>query len=409
MAITNVQQKHANSSSSVSSVIVHPTSNVTAGNFLTAAVCLPAGLTVTSVVDLATPSQRWIQTAYSYGNATSTGGVELWTCRGAQSGPASVAVTFSAPGTVGVNVAEWAGVWWVDPLDQWSQTFGTSSQMTPQPTTPRTTGDLIITVGSVAASVSGPANGFTALGISGTFGYGVGYDILAGSVVPSTFWNLNASEPWTAIEACFVAGVAGVNPLLQFPETLVEVSQQQNYLAPLNGIGIWTNISQYVESMQLGPLGKQHELDRIQSTAATITVNNRTGVFNTWNTSSYLYPGGFDPMTPLKVTAAWSGVTYPVNYSYVQSVTPGIIDALNVTSTIATQDLLQMLSLKYLNSNNYAKLVESDGGANLQAFYRLSDAIGSFAVTDTAVTVTLDHSSPVTAARLRTSHPHPLR
>jgi hypothetical protein len=316
--------------------------------------------------------------------AVSSDSCELWYARGIQGGAASVDVHVNTTaGIVNANVSEWSGVWWSDPLDQWSQNIGTGSTAAPQTIVPRTSGDLIVSLVSSSASVSGPSSPFTALSMGVDTQYGLGYEI-AGPTADDMYWETDPSATWAVAEASFVPGVAGLNPLLQFPEMLVEVSQQENYLAPFNGTGIWTNVSQYFRNGTFGPLGRQHELDRIQSTSATLTMNNRTGMFNTWNTSSFLYPGGLDPMTPLKVTAAWSGVTYPINYSYIQSVTPVIGDVLNVDATIASYDLLQMLSLAYLSGSNYPALVLADGGTELGAFYRLGDNVGSYVVEDSS-------------------------
>src|ERR1035437_1764176 len=109
------------------------------------------------------------------------------------------------------------------------------------------------------------AGGYATLTMDGT-GYAAGYDILSGSVVSSVSWP-TVRATWSALEATFVAGPVGPNPLLQFPETLVQVAVGGNFLAPVEGIGVWANISHYVRSMTLGQPGRQHELDRVQAAA----------------------------------------------------------------------------------------------------------------------------------------------
>ena len=286
-----------------------------------------------------------------------------------------------------VNVTEWENVWAVDPLDQWSQNFGTNALVAPQTISPRTTGDLVISVGSSAASIGAPSAGYTGLSMGNQTQYAAAYDILSSSTAPAMHWTTTASSvnTWACVEACFVPGAPGVNAMLQFPETLVEISPNVSYQDPLGGMGVWINISHYVRSMQLGPIGRQHELDRVQAATANIVCNNRIdGAFNPWNTESFLYSdgNGLNPMCPVRVTAAWSGVTYSVYYGYIQSMTPAITDVLNIDMNIACVDIFQALSLAYLSSNVYAKLVEVDGGSDLQAYYRLGDQPGAYTVQD---------------------------
>lgn len=390
MVITHKQDVGQFSGAS-SSVIVHLTSNTTATNTLLAAFCLPGGASVVSVTD--NIQGRWIQTGYA--SSSSVVATELWQCRGIQGGDASVTAIFSAA-SVGTNVSEWSNCWLANPLDSWSQNNGAGASVTPQQLTPRTTGELLIAVGNSSASVSGPNAGWTTLSVPGNNHFGCAYDILSGSVAPSMYWNAAASASWCAIEAAFLptnsttvgagTGSAGLNPLLQFPEVSVQVSSNTNYLAPLPniGTGIWTEIGPYVESMSIGPIGRQHELDRVQSTHATITVNGRDGTFNSWNTTSFLYPFGLDPMCPIKVTAAWNGITSPVAYVYTQSFTPQIMDSQNVNVAIDCYDILQNLNLQYLSNTLYAQQVIADGGANLGAYYRLGDMVGSYSVDDSS-------------------------
>jgi len=381
MAITHIQDK-TTSSGGAASVVVALTSNLGSGNTLIATTFLPAYVDTVSVVD--NLGNRWIQTATSY---TTIGGAEIFYARGVKPGAASVTFTFNATGSIQVNVAEYAGVWYVDPLDQWSQNYGMSASPAVQTLTPRSSGELFVGATVVGgASISANPSGYTALSGTGASVSGA-YYINSGSVSSTPRWTASASTAsWATVGACFVSGANGLNPLLRFPETLVQVSTTNNYQNPLNGLGTWTNISSYVERMQIGPFGRQHELDRIQATSANFTVNARDGSFNAWNTNSFLYNGGLGlkPMNPFQVTAAWNGITYPKYYGYFQSIKLDIKDVLNVNATIQCNDLLQLLSLKYLSNNNYASLVESDGGANLAAYYRLGDEIATSTVIDSS-------------------------
>lgn len=383
MTAASVQNVYKSSAGSAS-VLVHPASNLTAGNTVIGSFMLPAGVGVTSVTDnLGNP---WIQVANSY---TTSGGAEIWYSRGVQAGSASVTATFSTSASVGVNIAEFSGLWYVDPLDTWGANYGTNATNATLSLQPRTTNELLVGVLSYpSGSVAAIDSGYTSLSCNASVGYSAMYKVLSSSVTAQPSWFLDGPDPssWTNTAACFVSGASGSNPRLQFPETLVQISTTSNYLNPINGKGVWTNISSYVMSMSLGPLGRQHELDRVQSTPAHIIVNNRDGSFNNWNTSSFLYNNGLGlkAMNPVKVTAAWNGITYPEYYGYFQSVTPQIHDVLNVDATISCYDIFQICSLKYLSQDLYAQLVAADGGTYLAAYYRMADAIGSNSVVNSA-------------------------
>jgi|SRR5579863_1939932 len=391
MSIALVQQA---TSSSSSSIVVKLSSNTVAGNFLVACFCEPSGTTIASVTD--TTSNRWIQIA----NSNSTGGAaEIWAARAIQGGACSVTAVVNVAndayassdfynslgsydgggGSVGANVSEWSGVWGVSPLDQWSQNttdfIGNSGSVFPQTVVPRTTGDLVISVGSSSASVSGPFGGFTALQMSGataSVGYAAAYYVASGASVPGVYWNASSVCSFACAEAAFLLGPnSGAMTLWQFPELLVELSTQGNYQAPLNGMGIWTNTTMHVRQVSIGPTGRAHLLDRCQASPIQITYNNRgdntlysaNGAYNPWNTASFLYNGGngLKPQNPVKITAAWLGVSYALGWAYLQSLTPVIGDALNSDMQLDAIDILQILSLAYLDSPAYANFILGGG------------------------------------------------
>ena len=149
--------------------------SVGAGRFLTAQICLPAGASVAAVIPSTT--DRWIQVAHSY--AASVGGAEIWMCRGAQGGTTSVTVKFTNSTTADVNIAEWSGVNFVDPLDQWSANFGTSTTPAITSLNARNSGGVVIGAQSGVAT-SGPPSGWTALTQSGST-FTAGYELVASS------------------------------------------------------------------------------------------------------------------------------------------------------------------------------------------------------------------------------------
>ena len=79
---------------------------------------------------------------------------EIWYSRGVKSASTTASVTFSGPLTAGaVNIAEFNGIWYVDPLDQTGATFtnynysaGASVGATSASMSPRTNGELVVSV-----------------------------------------------------------------------------------------------------------------------------------------------------------------------------------------------------------------------------------------------------------------------
>ena len=394
-AIAHVQD-NGTANTAAASVIVPVHSTTKIGNTLFGAFSLYNGVTVESVTD--TTGNRWMRCAdatYStYGlvspppnSSAASVGAELWVARGIQGGACSVTAICTGSG-FSLNVSEFSGVWGQSPTDTWSQTNGLGSTLFAPAVSPRTDGDLMICVGTTNASVNAfaPMNG-TRMAFNGGNGNACAYTILSGSVANATSWAMGGASPFAALTATFLSadrqpGGIGVNALMAFPEVMVQVCESPNFLDPINGIGTWTDVTEYVRDMDITGPGRAHELDRIQATTVEFTMNGRDGTFNPWNTESFLYPEGLNPMSPIKVTAAWDGVTEPVAYAYAQSFTPQIQDVLNVDVKVQGYDIFQMISLKYLETDNYAQQVMFDGLNSLQAYYRLGDMPGSFSVSD---------------------------
>lgn len=361
-------------------------SSVLAGDTLIAAITFAGDANVGYISD--TSGGRWIQVASSYYTYGTSQGVEIWMARGLAAGSASVTFSIDAytETTVGVSVSEWSNIFTAAPVDQWCQNYSpTADNPSALPLTPRQSGDLFLGAVSAAGSISAVVAGYTPLPVPGNGGFAAAYEVASGSVASTIQW-INGDGPNTCAvaAACFLNGPQNVNPDLQFPETLVQICTLPDWQAPLLGTGIWTDISYYVQSMSLGPIGRQHELDRIQASPAQITLDNRFGQFNPWNTTSFLYNSGngLRPMNPVRVVAAWDGATTPVYYGYFQSITNSIKDVLDVDAQLNCIDIMQMMSLKYIAGDNYAQLVESDGGSSLKAYYRLGDAVGVYTVRD---------------------------
>jgi len=112
----------------------------------------------------------------------------------------------------------------------------------------------------------------------------------------------------------------------------------------------WTDVTPYVRDFTTR-LGRQHFLDRVEAGTLSMTVNERTGFFLNGSVNGTGYV--IQPRLPIKVTATWSGTTYPVFYGLIDSIDEKITDQLNVDLTINATDLVKFLSLRYMASTNF--------------------------------------------------------
>lgn len=142
--------------------------------------------------------------------------------------------------------------------------------------------------------------------------------------------------------------------------------------------GTWTDVTQYVRDFTTNS-GKQHFLDRIESSQLTLTVDNRNGYFlnGTTNGTGYV----IRTRLPIKITATWNSVTYPVYYGLIDTVDERNQDALNTDLSIQASDLTKFLSLQYMSRPNFFGTYANS--TNSVSWYRcddprtLTDSIGS--------------------------------
>jgi hypothetical protein len=112
----------------------------------------------------------------------------------------------------------------------------------------------------------------------------------------------------------------------------------------------WTDVTAYVREMQTRQ-GRQHFLDRVEAGTLNINVSNRNGYFLNGSVNGTGYV--IQPRIPIKVTATWSGTTYPIFYGIIDSVDEKITDQLNSDLNIQATDLLKFLSLRYMASTKF--------------------------------------------------------
>ena len=118
-------------------------------------------------------------------------------------------------------------------------------------------------------------------------------------------------------------GLGGAGALITYS---VQVSCTPPFATPR-----WVDITARVKTMNIVGPGRQHELQRVVPTTATILLDNLDAVFNTWNTAGPFAPGSFlgganglTPQMPLRVVVTTGGIDYDIAYLYVDSWIPEI-------------------------------------------------------------------------------------
>jgi hypothetical protein len=119
----------------------------------------------------------------------------------------------------------------------------------------------------------------------------------------------NANMPAVTVEAAFGA-------------TPGDYTQSVDYTYDITGL-TWTDITKRAFSKgDDGNIktkrGRQYELNQEETGELEIRLDNHDGALTYGNTSSIYYPNVI-PNTPIRVTAWWNGIQYPVAFGYVES------------------------------------------------------------------------------------------
>ena len=159
---------------------------------------------------------------------------------------------------------------------------------------------------------------------------------------------------------------------LMTPTIKVEVAFQK-YPKDTVASGDWTDITKYVQSLST-TMGRQHELNQVGPSTATMTLTNQDGRFSPWNSGSpYYYAGaGLTSGHPIRITATWASVSYPIYSGFVKSYIPAY-GATRATMTLACYDWLALLNFNSLDTGAYSILPL----ASASNYWPLDDPIGS--------------------------------
>lgn len=145
----------------------------------------------------------------------------------------------------------------------------------------------------------------------------------------------------------------------------------------------WTDVTAQVQSLQTS-IGRQHMLDRFESGTLKTLVNNRSGFFTTTNQVR--------ARLPIKVSATWSGTTYPIFYGLIDEPDLKQHDQLNVDYQLQASDYLKMLSLTYMERPNYYGQFVNTGSGNALNWYRMDSLLNPVIGAGSAFTNTVADS-----------------
>ena len=107
----------------------------------------------------------------------------------------------------------------------------------------------------------------------------------------------------------------------------------------------WSAFADWIEEVNIRS-GRQHYLDRIESTTLEVTLDNRTGAFSSLGSTVV-------PRLPILFTATYNNYTYALFNGIVESIDTHIQDQLNANLSIRATDNLKFLALKYVNNTAF--------------------------------------------------------
>ena len=107
----------------------------------------------------------------------------------------------------------------------------------------------------------------------------------------------------------------------------------------------WSPFADWIEDISIRS-GRQHYLDRIESSTLEVTLDNRTGAFSSLGSTVV-------PRLPIFFTATYNNYTYAIFNGIVESIDTHLVDQLNANLSIRATDNLKFLALKYVNNTAF--------------------------------------------------------
>lgn len=176
---------------------------------------------------------------------------------------------------------------------------------------------------------------------------------------------------------------------LTTPTRILEFAPTSN---PLDGAPVWVDITTRLRHGSIRR-GRQHELGSFQAGTMDVTLDNRDGALNAWNTQSPFYNAGagIQPLKPVRLRAVWNNITYPVFRGFIESFGPQWPDAVNSEIELRCVDGFKLLSLATIDRSGYDEVVVADGASH---YWKLNEPNGVLYNVDSIGTLTLRQGSP---------------
>ena len=114
----------------------------------------------------------------------------------------------------------------------------------------------------------------------------------------------------------------------------------------------WVEVTQYVRDINVRR-GRGNDLQQFPSGSATLTLDNRTRIFDPFNTAGTYY-GNLKPRRQIKIVGQWAGVTYPIFRGFVAGWPVGYTEGgKDSTVDIDCFDVTTLLSVEVNKLDNY--------------------------------------------------------
>ena len=156
----------------------------------------------------------------------------------------------------------------------------------------------------------------------------------------------------------------------------------------------WVEVTQYVRDINVRR-GRGNDLQQFPSGSANVTLDNRTRIFDPFNTAG-IYYGNLLPRRQIKIVGQYNSITYPIFRGFIAGWPVGYSDGgKDSTVEIDCFDALGLLGAE-TTSNDWAQYYTL--AANPTRYWRCNDSEGTTvireSITDTRTLAALDFASP---------------
>jgi hypothetical protein len=130
----------------------------------------------------------------------------------------------------------------------------------------------------------------------------------------------------------------------------------------------WVEVTQYVRQVSLNR-GRTDELEQFQGGKATVVLDNRTRIFDPFNTDGVYY-GNLKPRKQIKIVAQWADVQYsmfrgfvsgfPVEWTEAGKDTVTVVDCFDLMSFIGAENISADWVVSYLQELGAQSIIKND-------------------------------------------------